>query len=160
MTLEGNAREVRSASRSAGAGRSTGRSAGGEGHSSSGSAGGDGHSTSGDAGGGGHSTGVLRARTHARVRAPRSLASALEDLAADLAPASVLGRVQTVWERATGATIAASASPVAEREGVLTVLCESSVWAQELEMLSPDVIESLNSALRCEAIVKLRCRTA
>jgi predicted nucleic acid-binding Zn ribbon protein len=68
--------------------------------------------------------------------------------------------VQTVWERATGPTIAASASPVAEREGVLTVLCESSVWAHELEMLSPEVVESLNSALGCEAVSKLRCRTA
>jgi predicted nucleic acid-binding Zn ribbon protein len=94
------------------------------------------------------------------VRAPRPLARALEDLTAELAPMSLLGRVQTIWQRATGATVAASASPVAEREGVLTVLCESSVWAHELEMLSSEVIDALNSELGCEAIVKLRCRTA
>jgi predicted nucleic acid-binding Zn ribbon protein len=90
--------------------------------------------------------------------APRPLARALEDLAAELAPISLLGRVQTVWGRATGPTIAAAASPVAEREGVLTVICESSVWAHELEMLSCELLESLNAELGCEAIVKLRCR--
>jgi len=100
------------------------------------------------------STGGLRAR------APRPLARALEELAAELAPMSVLGRVQTVWERATGPAIAAAATPVAEREGVLTVRCESSVWSHELEMLSSELVESLNSELGCEAVVKLRCRSA
>lgn len=122
-------------------------------------AGGDGRARAG-AGAGTHSTEVLRAPAQARprTRVPRPLAYAIEDLTADLAPASLLGRVQTIWERATGPTIAASSSPVAERDGVLTVLCESSVWANELEMLSSELIESLNSELGSEAIVKLRCR--
>jgi predicted nucleic acid-binding Zn ribbon protein len=105
------------------------------------------------------STDVLRARTRTRTRAPRTLAGALGDLTAELAPASVLGSVQTVWARATGPAIAAIASPVAEREGVLTVVCESSVWAHELEMLSSELIGSLNGELGSEAILKLRCRT-
>ena len=109
------------------------------------------------------SAGPLRARPRpherARTRSPRPLARALEDLAAELSPASVLGRVQTVWARATGPTIAQVAAPVAEREGVLTVRCESSVWAHELEMLARELIDSLNCELGSETIVKLRCRT-
>ena len=64
-----------------------------------------------------------------------------------------------MWGRATGPTIAQVAAPVAEREGVLTVRCESSVWAHELEMLARELIDSLNSELGSETIVKLRCRT-
>jgi predicted nucleic acid-binding Zn ribbon protein len=100
-----------------------------------------------------------RAYERASTRSPRPLALALEDLAAELSPASVLGRVQTVWARATGPAIAAVAAPVAEREGVLTVRCESSVWAHELEMLARELIDSLNRELGSETIVKLRCRT-
>ena len=95
----------------------------------------------------GHSAGLLRtnapAHERARTRSPRPLARALEELATQLAPVSVLGRVQTVWARATGPAIAAIAAPVGEREGVLTVRCESSVWAHELEMLSRELIDSL-----------------
>jgi predicted nucleic acid-binding Zn ribbon protein len=105
---------------------------------------------------------AARAQGHHRVRlrAPRPLARALENLTAELEPISMLARVQTVWERATGSTIASAASPVAEREGVLTVVCESSVWAQELEMLARELIAALNAELGCEAITKLRCRAA
>ncbi len=103
---------------------------------------------------------AARAKDAARRRAPRPLAHALEGLTADLAPASPLGRVQTVWERATGPRIAAAASPVSEREGVLTVICESSVWANELEMLSSELVDALNAELGSAAIVKLRCRSA
>jgi predicted nucleic acid-binding Zn ribbon protein len=93
-----------------------------------------------------------------RASAPRPLARALDELAGALAPRTLLGRVQTVWERATGPAIAAVARPAAEREGVLTVICESSVWAAELDMLSAELIAALNSALGEDAISKLRCR--
>jgi predicted nucleic acid-binding Zn ribbon protein len=112
--------------------------------------------------GGASSMGVPRARVGARAparpRGPRPLAQALGELTDSLAPRTLLGRVQTVWERATGPTIAAAARPTAEREGVLTVICESSVWAQELEMLSAELLASLNTALGEDAISRLRCR--
>jgi predicted nucleic acid-binding Zn ribbon protein len=92
--------------------------------------------------------------------APRSLAVALDRLAAGLAPASTLARVQAVWERAAGKAVAAAARPVSERDGVLTIACESSVWAQELELMAPTLIERLNAELDGEAIRELRCRTA
>jgi predicted nucleic acid-binding Zn ribbon protein len=77
-----------------------------------------------------------------------------------LSPATTLARVQEIWETATGAAIAASARPTGEREGVLTVSCEAAVWAQELELIAPELIPRLNAALGSEAIRQLRCRTA
>jgi predicted nucleic acid-binding Zn ribbon protein len=90
--------------------------------------------------------------------APRRLADGLRELTAELAPASTLARVQESWERVLGPAIAGAARPASEREGVLTVVCESSVWAQELELMGPELIGRLNDALGGEALVRLRCR--
>ncbi len=95
-----------------------------------------------------------------RRPAPRPLSSALESLNAKLAPASVLARVQQSWERSVGAAVAGAAVPAAERNGVLTVLCDGSVWAQELELMAPALIASVNDALGEEALRALRCRSA
>jgi predicted nucleic acid-binding Zn ribbon protein len=91
--------------------------------------------------------------------APRPLAPALDRLVATLAPATTLARVQEAWERAAGPAIAVAARPVAERDGVLTVLCEASVWAQELELMAGELIPRLNAALGVDAVRELRCRT-
>jgi predicted nucleic acid-binding Zn ribbon protein len=91
--------------------------------------------------------------------APRPLTIALEQLTDELAPASTLGRVQEVWERTVGAAIAASARPVAERDGVLTVSCQAAVWAQELDLMAGALIPRLNGALGSQSIRELRCRT-
>ena len=92
-------------------------------------------------------------------RAPRPLALAVTRLSDSLAPATPLARVQSAWEQAAGAAVAAAARPTSEREGVLTVLCEASVWAQELELMSEVLIERLNELLGEGAIRELRCRT-
>jgi predicted nucleic acid-binding Zn ribbon protein len=68
--------------------------------------------------------------------APRPLSTAVEALTATLAPATMLARVQEIWEAAAGPAIASSARPTAERRGVLTVTCAASVWAQELDLMS------------------------
>jgi predicted nucleic acid-binding Zn ribbon protein len=94
-----------------------------------------------------------------RRPAPRSLSSAIGRLAGELAPATALARVQEVWERATGPTIAAAARPVAERDGVVTVLCEASVWAHELELMGDDIVARLNGELGAPAVRELRCKT-
>jgi predicted nucleic acid-binding Zn ribbon protein len=91
--------------------------------------------------------------------APRTLAAALRDLSAELAPASTLARVQEVWESTLGPAIAQSARPTSERAGVLTVTCEAAVWAQELELMAAQLIPRLNAALGGEDIRELRCRT-
>jgi predicted nucleic acid-binding Zn ribbon protein len=91
--------------------------------------------------------------------APRPLTAALADLTAALAPASTLARVQEVWEGAVGPAIAACARPTAEHGGVLTVLCEAAVWAQELDLMADALIPRLNAALGADSIRQLRCRT-
>jgi predicted nucleic acid-binding Zn ribbon protein len=78
--------------------------------------------------------------------APRRLAAALDALTAAAAPQTPLARVQAVWEEVAGAVIAAHARPVAERGGVLVVECAAGVWAQELELLAPRLLERLRAA--------------
>jgi predicted nucleic acid-binding Zn ribbon protein len=94
-----------------------------------------------------------------RKAAPRSLSAALEDLTATLAPATTLARVQKVWEVAVGPAIATAAHPTAEHGGVLTVTCTAAVWAQELDLMSDDLVPRLNAAIGDDAILELRCRT-
>jgi predicted nucleic acid-binding Zn ribbon protein len=91
--------------------------------------------------------------------APRPLSAALEGLTTTLAPASTLARVQELWERTAGPAIAACATPTAERQGVLTITCSAAVWAQELSLIAPTLLERLNGALGEELLHKLNCRT-
>jgi predicted nucleic acid-binding Zn ribbon protein len=76
-----------------------------------------------------------------------------------LAPASLLAEAQLVWPRAVGSAIAAEASPASERGGVLTVSCSAAVWAQELELMAPTIIERLNELLSGGKVTRLRCVT-
>lgn len=91
--------------------------------------------------------------------APRPLSLALEGLTAALVPATTLARVQQAWEPVLGARIAEAGTPISEHDGVLTVVCADSVWAAELELMGPELVERLNAALGAETIRKLRCRT-
>jgi predicted nucleic acid-binding Zn ribbon protein len=91
--------------------------------------------------------------------APRRLATPVEALAAELAPATTLARVQEMWERVLGQAIAGSARPTAERDGVLTVICEAAVWAQELDLMASELIGALNAELGEDALRQLRCRS-
>jgi predicted nucleic acid-binding Zn ribbon protein len=93
-----------------------------------------------------------------RRRAPRSLAAALARVTAGLEPATALARVQGCWADVAGEAVAAVAQPVSERDGVVTVACESAVWAQELAMLSPDLLEKLDRALEDGRVRELRFR--
>jgi predicted nucleic acid-binding Zn ribbon protein len=91
---------------------------------------------------------------------PRPISQALEGFTAALAPASTLARAQSCWEAVMGDAIAAAARPVAERDGVLTVQCEAAVWAQELDLMAPELLARLNTALGEQSLHKLRCRSA
>ena len=92
-------------------------------------------------------------------RAPRPLASALAPLQEALAPRTLLAEVQRVWPEAVGAAIAHEATPVAERSGVVTVACSAAVWAQELDLMAPLLIERLNAAAADGEVRRLRCVT-
>jgi predicted nucleic acid-binding Zn ribbon protein len=93
-------------------------------------------------------------------RVPRPLGSAIADLANRLAPKTTLAEVQRVWPAAVGPVIAREATPTTERGGTLTVACRSSVWAQELDLMGPELVAKLNAALGGERIVALRCVAA
>ena len=82
-----------------------------------------------------------------RRRAPRPLRLALETVVGTAAPAGLLPRVQAAWADAVGPAVAGEAQPVGEREGVVRVACRSSVWAHELELLGPEIVDRLNARL-------------
>ena len=95
-----------------------------------------------------------------RRRAPRPLAKALEAFTASLAPATVLAEVQGIWAAVVGETIAAHATVVGERGGVLEIVCDESVWTAELELMGPELADRLSASLGRPAVVSVRCRTA
>jgi predicted nucleic acid-binding Zn ribbon protein len=82
-----------------------------------------------------------------RRLAPRPLSAALADAVGDARPAGLLAVVQSAWGGVAGAALAAAATPASEREGIVTVACESAVWAHELELLGPDLTARLNEHL-------------
>ena len=90
-------------------------------------------------------------------RAPRSMGEAFGALADELAPRTLLAEVQRVWPQAVGAMIAEQAQPTAERGGVVTISCSASVWAQELDLMAPQLIARLNEVLATAAVSRLRC---
>lgn len=92
-------------------------------------------------------------------RAPRRLMVALDQVRDELAPDTLLAEVQRAWRGAVGPTIALEAQPTRERAGVVTVSCSSSVWAQELDLMSPAIVERLNQQLAAGSVARLRCVT-
>lgn len=63
-----------------------------------------------------------------------------------------------VWRAAVGPRIADRARPIALERGVLVVKATTSVWANELSMLAPKIIEKLAEALPNLAVKSLRFR--
>ena len=90
-----------------------------------------------------------------RRRSPRPVEFALDALADRLAPPTLLAAVQRAWPDVAGA-FAHAAEPVSERDGVVTVACDSAVLASELDLMSEMVIERLNAALGRDAVKRLR----
>jgi predicted nucleic acid-binding Zn ribbon protein len=39
----------------------------------------------------------------------------------------------------------------------LTITCRSSVWAQELDLMGPELVGRINAALGSERVLALRC---
>jgi len=76
----------------------------------------------------------------------------------ELAPATGLAALQRAWPGAVGGLIAAQAHPSAERGGIVTVTCSSSVWAQELTLMGPELTGRLNAALGGSIVAELRFR--
>jgi predicted nucleic acid-binding Zn ribbon protein len=94
-----------------------------------------------------------------RRREPRPLGHAVEALAERLAPQTLLAEVQVVWTQAVGELVAAQAEPTGERDGVLVVTCSSAVWAQELDLMAPDLVARLNGLLDGGEVRSMRCQS-
>ncbi len=90
-------------------------------------------------------------------RSPRPVSAALELVRGGWEPDTLLGGVQRVWHGVVGPGIAAEAIPTRERGGVLTISCSASVWAQELDLMGPTIVERLNRQLGNGSISRLRC---
>jgi predicted nucleic acid-binding Zn ribbon protein len=82
----------------------------------------------------------------------------VQALADALAPRTLLAGVQRVWPAAVGEVVAAHATPTADRAGTVVVTCDEAVWAQELDLMAPDLVRRLNAALGTEAVRGLRCQ--
>jgi predicted nucleic acid-binding Zn ribbon protein len=93
----------------------------------------------------------------AHRRGPRPLAAALERIQAELSPETVLAQSQQAWPGVVGEQVAAQAGPTAERGGVLTIGCSAAVWAHELDLMAPSIIERLNELVGKGRIRRLRC---
>ena len=82
-----------------------------------------------------------------RRRTPRPIAAALSAALERAEPATLLAAVQRAWPGAVGEAITREATPVSEREGVVTVACRSATWAQELDLLGVRILEQLRQNL-------------
>jgi predicted nucleic acid-binding Zn ribbon protein len=91
-----------------------------------------------------------------RRRAPRPIALALDDLRAQLAPATLLAEVQAAWPAAVGEALATAGTPVSERDGTVVIACHEAVWAQEIDLMSERLVEALNGRLGRRAVQRLR----
>jgi predicted nucleic acid-binding Zn ribbon protein len=92
-----------------------------------------------------------------RRRAPRPLGIAIGELTTRLAPATLLGDVQGVWEVAAGPAIAREAAPVSERGGTVTLACSSAVWMAEIDLMGPALVAQVNGLLGGERVSAVRC---
>lgn len=92
-----------------------------------------------------------------RRRAPQQLRAGVEAALAAVTPDTTLAEVQRLWPVTVGEWVADAARPVAEHNGMLRVTCDSAVWANELELLAPEILKRLNECLSSGEISALRC---
>lgn len=92
-------------------------------------------------------------------RAPRQAAAAFRAARDLAAPPTGLATIQGAWRNAVGERLAAVATPVATRAGILTVECADAVWTQELDLMQAKLLERLRQELGERAPTGLRFRT-
>ena len=83
----------------------------------------------------------------AKRRAPRPLSGAVEATLREVSPTTLLAAVQRAWAPAVGDAVAREATPVAERDGVVTVACRSATWAQELDLLGDRILSQVRAEM-------------
>ncbi len=98
------------------------------------------------------------------MAAPRSKPVAIGEALKEYLARSGMGGLQYAsklasgWTKLVGSGIAAHSRPREIKGGRLTVIVDSSVWMNQLHLLSPDIIEKLNRGLGAETVRELRFR--
>ena len=87
----------------------------------------------------------------------RHLGGAFQKLADSIAPTDPLTSATVVWPEVVGAAIAKHSRPSAIRGAELVVECDSSVYAQEIELLSRKVLKGLGEHMNGPAPTALKC---
>lgn len=86
---------------------------------------------------------------------PRPLREILDPALQRLAT-SDQARAFAAWARASGAPLGSSARPSAFFNGVLTVECASSVWANELTYMGADILARMSEVSPGQPVKRLR----
>lgn len=78
-------------------------------------------------------------------RDPKGVADVIADLTHQSGWDAQLAREDLVlqWEQVTGAETARHAQPVALSDGLLTVQCDSTAWAKNLQLMRAEIITQL-----------------
>lgn len=77
-------------------------------------------------------------------------------MADSIAPTDPLTSATVIWPDVVGEAIAKHTRPSAIRGAELVVECDSSVYAQELELLSRKVLKALTEGLNGPAPISLK----
>ena len=100
---------------------------------------------------------MRRARRRGRpVPLGQVIGRVLGDLGLDAAVAAF--RLAERWEEIVGVEVARHCRPVAMRGDVLELEVDTSVWCQELQLASPELLQALRRALADEAPAHVRFR--
>ncbi len=77
----------------------------------------------------------------------------IDDLGLD--ETALVTRVVACWEDAVGPEIASHCQPTALRGKVLEATVDSSVWCQQLQLRTPEIVAALRRELGAEAPTRL-----
>jgi len=94
-----------------------------------------------------------------RSARPKPIGDALGRALDPVAPMTTLAELQRIWPSVVGPGIEAVTTVSEEREGTVTIECESTVWANELEMMGPQLLEKLRPLMGDRTPEKLRFRS-
>jgi len=95
-----------------------------------------------------------------RGRDPRGLGAIVGELTTDLGwtPFLTESDVMSGWPEVVGPDVAARTSPQGLTDGTLLVLCESTAWATQLRLLSPEILTRLLAAFPDARVTALSFR--
>jgi predicted nucleic acid-binding Zn ribbon protein len=87
-------------------------------------------------------------------RDPRGISTVLEDFTSNMGWESPLARSELIaaWAEIVGAETAAHSTPIGIEEGVLTVRCDSTAWAQQLRTMRVQVTTRIAEQHRAAGI--------